>query len=30
VYVGLGIWRELSVGVDGAYPLLANLVSLGH
>ena len=30
VYVGLGLWRELSVGVDGAYQLLANLISLGH
>jgi hypothetical protein len=29
VYVGLGIWRELSVGVDGAYALLANLISIG-
>ena len=30
VYVGLGLWRELPVGVDGAYQLLANLVSLGN
>jgi hypothetical protein len=30
VYVGLGLWRELSVGVDGAYQLLANLISLGN
>jgi hypothetical protein len=29
VYVGLGLWRELSAGVDGAYRLMANLVSLG-
>jgi LmbE family N-acetylglucosaminyl deacetylase len=29
VYVGLGLWRELPAGVDGAYLLLANLVSLG-
>ena len=29
VYVGLGLWRELPAGVDGAYQLLANLVSLG-
>ena len=28
VYVGLGLWRELPAGVDGAYLLLANLVSL--
>jgi LmbE family N-acetylglucosaminyl deacetylase len=29
VYVGLGLWRELPAGVDGAYQLMANLVSLG-
>ena len=29
MYVGLGLWRELPAGVDGAYQLLANLVSLG-
>jgi LmbE family N-acetylglucosaminyl deacetylase len=29
VYIGLGLWRELPAGVDGAYLLLANLVSLG-
>lgn len=29
IYVGLGLWRELPAGVDGAYKLLANLVSLG-
>ena len=29
VYVGLGLWRELPAGVDGAYQLLANLVALG-
>jgi hypothetical protein len=28
VYVGLGLWRELPAGVDGAYYLLANLISL--
>ena len=28
VYVGLGLWRELPAGVDGAYQLLANLISL--
>ena len=27
VYVGLGLWRELPAGVDGAYQLLANLIS---
>ena len=30
VYVGLGLWRQAAVGVHGAYPLLANLISLGH
>jgi LmbE family N-acetylglucosaminyl deacetylase len=30
VYVGLGLWRELPAGVDGAYQLLANLLSVGH
>ena len=30
VYVGLGLWRQLPAGVDGAYQLLANLVSVGH
>jgi LmbE family N-acetylglucosaminyl deacetylase len=29
VYVALGLWRQLPVGTDGAYQLLANLVSLG-
>ena len=29
VYIGLGLWRELPAGVDGAYLLLSNLVSLG-
>ena len=29
VYVGLGLWRELPAGVDGAYELIANLISLG-
>jgi LmbE family N-acetylglucosaminyl deacetylase len=29
VYVGLGLWRQLPAGTDGAYGLLANLVSLG-
>ncbi|MQA30063.1 MAG: hypothetical protein GEU82_09525 [Luteitalea sp.] len=27
VYVGLGLWRELPAGVDGAYQLLANLIT---
>jgi hypothetical protein len=26
-YVGLGLWRQLPAGVDGAYPLLANLIN---
>jgi hypothetical protein len=29
LYVGLGLWRELPAGVDGAYQILANLISLG-
>ena len=29
IYVGLGLWRELPAGVDGAYQLLANLISVG-
>jgi hypothetical protein len=29
IYVGLGLWRELPAGVDGAYALLANLISFG-
>jgi LmbE family N-acetylglucosaminyl deacetylase len=28
-YVALGLWRELPAGVDGAYPILANLISIG-
>jgi hypothetical protein len=27
--VGLGLWRQLPAGTDGAYELLANLISLG-
>jgi LmbE family N-acetylglucosaminyl deacetylase len=30
IYIGLGLWRELPAGVDGAYQLLANLISLGR
>jgi hypothetical protein len=26
--VGLALWRQLPAGVDGAYQLLANLISL--
>jgi LmbE family N-acetylglucosaminyl deacetylase len=29
IYTGLGLWRQLPAGVDGAYRLLANLLSLG-
>jgi hypothetical protein len=29
IYLALGLWRELPAGVDGAYPILANLISLG-
>ena len=28
VYVGLGLWRQLPAGTDGAYQLLANVISL--
>jgi hypothetical protein len=28
LYVGLGLWRQLPAGTVGAYPLLANLISL--
>ena len=30
VYVALGLWRQLPAGTDGAYQLLANLISLGR
>jgi LmbE family N-acetylglucosaminyl deacetylase len=30
IYVGLGLWRQLPAGVDGAYRLMANLLSSGH
>ena len=30
VYVGLGLWRQLPAGTDGAYQLLANLIALGR
>jgi hypothetical protein len=29
IYLGLGEWRQLPAGTDGAYQLLANLISLG-
>ena len=28
LYLGLGLWRQLPAGTDGAYQLLANLLSL--
>jgi LmbE family N-acetylglucosaminyl deacetylase len=28
IYVGLGLWRQLPAGTDGAFRLMANLVSL--
>jgi hypothetical protein len=28
IYLGLGLWRQLPAGADGAYQLLANLISL--
>jgi LmbE family N-acetylglucosaminyl deacetylase len=30
LYMGLGLWRQLPAGTDGAYQLLANLLSLGR
>jgi LmbE family N-acetylglucosaminyl deacetylase len=29
LYVGLGLWRQLPAGTDGAYRILANLLALG-
>jgi hypothetical protein len=29
IYLGLGLWRQLPAGTDGAYQLLANLISAG-
>jgi hypothetical protein len=29
IYVGLGLWRQLPAGTDGAYQLLANLIGVG-
>ena len=28
VYIGLNLWRQLPAGTEGAYQLLANLISL--
>ncbi|HWF83681.1 MAG TPA: hypothetical protein VG222_02495, partial [Vicinamibacterales bacterium] len=30
IYLGLGLWRQLPAGADGAYQLLANLISLSR
>ena len=30
IYLGLGLWRQLPAGTDGAYRILANLLSLGR
>jgi LmbE family N-acetylglucosaminyl deacetylase len=29
IYIGLGLWRQLPAGTEGAYRLLANLLGLG-
>jgi LmbE family N-acetylglucosaminyl deacetylase len=29
IYMGLGLWRQLPAGTDGAFRLMANLISLG-
>jgi LmbE family N-acetylglucosaminyl deacetylase len=29
LYVGLGLWRQLPAGTDGAYQLMANIIALG-
>jgi hypothetical protein len=29
IFVGLGLWRQVTAGTDGAYQLLANLASRG-
>jgi hypothetical protein len=30
IYLGLGLWRQLPAGTEGAYQLLANLIGLGN
>ncbi len=30
IYLGLGLWRQLPAGTEGAYQLLANLISVGN
>ena len=29
IYLGLGLWRQLPAGTDGAFRLMANIISLG-
>jgi hypothetical protein len=29
IYVGLGLWRQMSAGTDGSFKLMANLISRG-
>jgi hypothetical protein len=29
LYIGLGLWRQLAAGTDGAFQLIANLISTG-
>jgi hypothetical protein len=29
IYLGLGLWRQLPAGTEGAYQFLANLIGLG-
>lgn len=29
IYLGIGLWRQLPAGTDGAYRLMANIISLG-
>ena len=29
IFVGLGLWRQVTAGTDGAFQLLANLASRG-
>jgi hypothetical protein len=29
VYLGIGLWRQLPAGTDGAYRLMANIISMG-
>jgi hypothetical protein len=29
-YLGLGLWRQLPAGTEGAYQMMANLIARGH